>query len=92
MKFKLLLAVLIYTSYCLSAQAFDIRNVKDIKIVSKASYELNDTNLVDKNSAKNLLKIIFKTDSALLEESKKKNIKHEKDQTLKAVLIFMINI
>lgn len=66
------------------ANAFDIRNVKDIKIVSKASYEINDTNLVDKNSAKNLLKIIFKTDSALLEESKKKKYKTRKRPNFKS--------
>ena len=66
------------------ANAFEIRNVKDIKIVSKASYEMNDTNLVDKNSAKNLLKIIFKTDTALLEESKKKKYKTRKRPNFKS--------
>ena len=55
MKFKLIISLPILLIYCLKAQAFDIRKVNDIKIFSKASYEINDTNLVDKEIGKDLL-------------------------------------
>ena len=35
--------------------AFEIRNIDKSKIVSKASYNVNDTNLVDSENAENLL-------------------------------------
>ncbi len=78
MKFKLIISLPILLIYCLKAQAFDIRKVNDIKIFSKASYEINDTNLVDKEIGKDLLKVIFKTNSALSKEDKKTKYKTRK--------------
>ena len=38
--------------------AFDIREVNNAKVMSKASYALNDTNLVDKDNAEINLRIL----------------------------------
>ena len=50
--------------------AFDIREVNDAKVMSKASYAVNDTNLVDKENAESLLENITDLNKALKEKEK----------------------
>ena len=69
---------MIYKSYLVE------ENIENLKNFSKASYEINDTNLVDKNAAENLLKIIFDTNNALSEEVKKKKYKTRKRPKFKS--------
>lgn len=45
--------------------AFDIKQINEAKIVSKASYAVNDTNLVDKENAESLLEDILNLNEAL---------------------------
>ena len=47
------------------SNAFDVRDVKNAKVMSKASYTLNDTNLIDVESAEILLENISKLNEAL---------------------------
>ena len=48
--------ILILLSFLLiqNVYAFDIRKINSSKIVSQASYKVNDTNLVDQENAENL--------------------------------------
>ena len=50
--------------------AFDIREVNNAKVMSKASYALNDTNLVDKDNAESLLENATNLSEALIEKEK----------------------
>ena len=50
--------------------ALDIRDINQSKIVSKASYKVNDTNLIDDDQAENLLNSIQEIDEALVDKSK----------------------
>ena len=52
----------------LEAQAFDIRNLNKSKIVSQASYKVNDTNLVDSENAENILDSVKDLNEALSEK------------------------
>ena len=52
----------------LEAQAFDIRNLNKYKIVSQASYKVNDTNLVDSENAENILDSVKDLNEALSEK------------------------
>ena len=54
----------------LEAQAFDIRNLNKSKIVSQASYKVNDTNLVDSENAENILDSVKNLNEALSEKQK----------------------
>ena len=54
----------------LEAQVFDIRNINKFKIVSQASYKVNDTNLVDSENAENILDNVKDLNEALLEKQK----------------------
>ena len=54
----------------LEAQVFDIRNINKSKIVSQASYKVNDTNLVDSENAENILDNVKDLNEALLEKQK----------------------
>ena len=54
----------------LEAQAFDIRNLNKSKIVSQASYKVNDTNLVDGENAENILDNVKDLNEALSEKQK----------------------
>ena len=51
-KFTLILLSFFLTTNLL---AFDIRNINKSNIVSQASYNVNDTNLVDSENAENIL-------------------------------------
>jgi S1-C subfamily serine protease len=53
-----------------NAYAFDIRNINQSKIVSQASYKVNDTNLVDSNNAENILENVKDLNKALSEKEK----------------------
>ena len=44
--------------FIFNVNALDIRDINNAKIVSQASYKVNDTNLVDDNHAENLLDTI----------------------------------
>ena len=74
MNLKAIYTFIIFLTINTIAGAFDIRDVNNIKNFSKASYEINDTNLVDKNAAQNLFTVVYKTNEALLNEIKKKKI------------------
>ncbi len=52
------------------ASAFDIRQVNDAKVMSKASYAVNDTNLIDDENAENLLDNVKNLNDALTEKQK----------------------
>ena len=53
----------------LNLNALDIRDINNAKIVSEASYKVNDTNLVDDNHAENLLGNIKDSNQALEDKS-----------------------
>ncbi len=53
-----------------SSNAFDIKKIDQSKFVSKASYKINDTNLVDKENAKNLFNDVKNLNEVLDKESK----------------------
>jgi S1-C subfamily serine protease len=53
-----------------NAYAFDIRNINQSKIVSQASYKVNDTNLVDSDNAENILENVKNLNKALSEKEK----------------------
>ena len=53
-----------------NAYAFDIRNINQSKIVSQASYKVNDTNLVDDKNAENILDNVRDLNEALSEKQK----------------------
>ena len=50
--------------------ALDIRNINKSKIVSQASYNVNDTNLVDSKNAENILENVKDLKDALSEKEK----------------------
>ena len=63
--------------------AFDIREVNNLKKISKASYQINNTNLVDSENAKNLLLEIINLNKAAVQKGnelikKNKNRKRPK--------------
>ena len=60
--------------------AFEIRNIDKSKIVSKASYNVNDTNLVDSENAENLLDNVKDLNEALNEKQKEIQ-KNNKDRS-----------
>ncbi len=60
---------LIFFSLIFNSNAFDIRNINNSKIVSQASYKINDTNLVDDNHAEDLLDDVKDLNQALEEKS-----------------------
>ena len=51
-----------------SSSAFDIRNINKSNIVSQASYNINDTNLVDTENAENVLDNVKNLNDALSEK------------------------
>ena len=55
--------------FIFNVNALDIRDINNAKIVSQASYKVNDTNLVDDNHAENLLDTIKDSNQALEEKS-----------------------
>ena len=70
MKIKILLFFLALFFYNFNVQAFDIRNINQSKIVSQASYKINDTNLVDDENAENILDNVKDLNEALSEKEK----------------------
>ena len=53
-----------------NVNAFDIRSINKSKIVSQASYNVNDTNLVDSDNAENILENIKDLNEALTAKQK----------------------
>ena len=80
MKFQIYIVCFVYFFFTFSAQAFDIRSIKKNKIISKAAYDINDTNLVDIENAENLLKDNKNTKEALTEKQKE-IIKNNKNRS-----------
>ena len=78
--FKIFSIILIYAFTLISAQAFDIRSINNNKIISKAAYDINDTNLVDIENAENLFKHNKNTKKALTEKQKEL-IKNNKNRS-----------
>ncbi len=66
---KFILKSLIFLLISIPAIAFDFNNVYNIKTFSSVKLELNNTNLVDKENAENLVENIENLDSALTEKS-----------------------
>ena len=66
-KFTLILLSFFLTTNLL---AFDIRNINKSNIVSQASYNVNDTNLVDSENAENILDNVKDLNEALSEKEK----------------------
>ena len=64
----------------INTNAFDIKNVNSAKILSKTSYKVNDTNLVDEDNAENILDEVKDLNEALIIKSKEiqKNNKNRK--------------
>ena len=62
--------IYIFLSFLIINQvsAFDIRQINNSKVVSEATYAINDTNLVDKENAKNLLENVTDLNEALIEK------------------------
>ena len=48
-----------------NVNAFDIRSINKSKIVSQASYNVNDTNLIDSENAENILNDVTGLNQAL---------------------------
>ena len=67
---NLLLSILLVIFFITNLNAFDIRNINKSKIVSQASYELNNTNLIDNQNAYNLLDEIHNLNQAVIEKGK----------------------
>ncbi|MDC3068778.1 S1C family serine protease [Candidatus Pelagibacter sp.] len=61
--------LIFFVCFAFNVEAFDIRNINKSKIVSKASYKLNDTNLVDPENAENLLDNVKNLNEALDEKT-----------------------
>ena len=53
-----------------NVNAFDIRSINKSKIVSQASYNVNDTNLIDSENAENILNDVTGLNQALSEKEK----------------------
>ena len=82
MKLKIL-SIILFISFIFNANAFDIREVNNLKKISKASYQINATNLVDNQNAKNLLVEIINLNKASIQKGnelikKNKNRKRPK--------------
>tara|TARA_B100000029_G_scaffold502690_1_gene578387 strand:+ start:2194 stop:3474 length:1281 start_codon:yes stop_codon:yes gene_type:complete len=83
MKLRIFLISLIYFFWFLTAQAFDIKNINQYKIVSKASYEINDTNLVNTEQAKKLLKNVKDLNQALRKKEREILLKLSSERLFK---------
>ena len=75
---KFLLKTIILFLVFNSALAMEIRSIKKDKVFSKASYELNDTNLVDINNATILRNEIKNLNDASIKKGKELIIKNKK--------------
>ncbi len=75
-------SIFIFLSFLIinKVSAFDIKEVNNAKIMSKASYTLNDTNLVDEENAENLLKNVTDLNEAL-KEKEEEIIKNNKNKS-----------
>ena len=84
------IAYILFFNYSI-AETFDIRKATEAKTFTKSSYEINDTNLVDKEIANKLLENISNLNLALIEKGKeiKKKMKIEKNRNLKELKTFM---
>ena len=68
MKLKLFFILITYLFWSFATQAFDIRKVNNAKTFSKATYEINDTNLVDEKVATSIFHDVVNLKKAVLEK------------------------
>ncbi len=80
MNLKLFLIFILFLFISNKSNAFDIRDVNSAKVVSKASYAVNDTNLIDVESAEILLENIYELNEAL-KIKEKEIIKNNKNRS-----------
>ena len=80
MYLKLFFTFILFLFISTHSNAFDIREVKNAKVMSKASYALNDTNLVDEENAEILLENVTDLNEAL-KEKEKEIIKNNKNRS-----------
>ena len=80
MNLKLFLIFILFLFISNKSNAFDIRDVNSAKVVSKASYAVNDTNLIDVESAEILLENIYELNEAL-KVKEKEIIKNNKNRS-----------
>ena len=80
MNLKLFFTLLLFLLIQNNSNAFDIRDVNSAKVVSKASYAVNDTNLIDVESAEILLENIYELNEAL-KIKEKEIIKNNKNRS-----------
>ena len=75
-------SIYIFLSFLVINQvsAFDIRQVNNAKVMSKASYAVNDTNLVDEENAESLLENVTDLSEAL-KEKEEEIIKNNKNRS-----------
>ena len=75
-------SIYIFLSFLIINQvsAFDIRQVNNAKVMSKASYAVNDTNLVDEENAEILLENVIDLNEAL-KEKEEEIIKNNKNRS-----------
>jgi len=67
---KSILSLLFLFLFIVSAEAFDIRKINEAKTFSKAAYEINDTNLVDKKVAADIFHNVANLKKAVLKKGK----------------------
>ncbi len=81
MSLKLVIISFIIVSFVSTKlNAFDIREVNNAKVMSKASYAVNDTNLVDEENAEILLEDVIDLNEAL-KEKEEEIIKNNKNRS-----------
>ena len=81
MSLKLVIISFIIVSFVSTKlNAFDIREVNNAKVMSKASYAVNDTNLVDEENAEILLENVIDLSEAL-KEKEEEIIKNNKNRS-----------
>ncbi len=80
MYLKLFFSFILFLFISTHSNAFDIREVNNAKVMSKASYAINDTNLVDEENAETLLKNVTDLNEAL-KEKENEIIKNNKNKS-----------
>ena len=75
-----IISFILFSFASTKSNAFDIREVNNAKVMSNASYAVNDTNLVDEENAKILLEDVIDLNEAL-KEKEKEIIKNNKNRS-----------
>ena len=75
-----IISFILFSFASTKSNAFDIREVNNAKVMSNASYAVNDTNLVDEENAENLLENVTDLSEAL-KEKEEEIIKNNKNRS-----------